>query len=245
MRVNPQEQPWARRLTTEVGQRLRAERTRQGLSAQDIAERTRLLGHEVKRALIADMENGRRPVLPLADVLVLSAALNVPPLMLLLPPLAEHDVEVLPGQFVGSSDAIDWFDGSSPLGTGAMPWSNSLDDDGDHSDWLDSARPLVRRAEYRALVAELRASYRKLSKLIDDANAATGAAKRFYIDRLEAPAMELHDLQVDVAIAAELAQEQGFVLPSVDLPGDAVWNRLRDLRESVQASESRRRDEVG
>lgn len=245
VRVNPQEESWSRRLTTEVGQRIRAARRREGLSAQEVSERTLKLGHEVKRAVIADMENGRRPVLPLADLLVLSAALNTPPLMLLLPPLTRHSIETLPGRSFDSSEAIDWFDGTTPLPHGTLPWSNPIDDDDDSSQWIANARPLVRRAEYRSLVAEVEAAHRKLSRLVGEAEKSTGTARQFYFDRLDAPAQELHDLLVDASLYRESAETEGSSLPAIDLPGETIWGRMRALRETLEGEQEGQDREVG
>lgn len=111
---------WSARLTATAAaeiNRLRGKR-----SAQWLADATRDLGHEVTRSVIADMESGRRKILPVADLLVIAAALNVPPMSLLFPPTAET-VEVLPGRDVNPWLAHDWVHGADfdPLGNRYAP----------------------------------------------------------------------------------------------------------------------------
>lgn len=77
-------------------------------SAQWLSDRTDELGHRVSRSTISDLETGRRARLEVAELLVLAAALDVPPLLLLYPEVPDGEVEVLPGMFVSSEEAIQW-----------------------------------------------------------------------------------------------------------------------------------------
>ena len=106
---------WSARLARDVGRNVKAIRTSKHpkLSAQALAERTRELGHQIQRAVIANLESGRRGSITLADIYVLARALNVPPLALLAPLTSEHLVEVLPGRFMTAWDAVGWFNGNS------------------------------------------------------------------------------------------------------------------------------------
>lgn len=236
MRVDPQKPDWSRRMTSLVGQRLRERRSRLGLSAQEVSTRTADLGHEVKRALIADMENGRRPVLPVADLLVLAEALAMPPMMLLFPPVLGDDVEPLPGVASSSSSVLDWMEGLAPL--------PSMESD-DGGVWVSAARPLRRRRDYRDLAAQAREAARKLEALITKAEQKTGAEGAFYADRLAAPAQELTDLLVDLRIHEETAAIEGFSLPDVLLPGDDVWLRMRELWRERDADQNPSAHAVG
>lgn len=86
------------------------------MSAQMLADRTRDLGHHIRRAVIANLESGRRGSVTVADIYVLAQALNVPPLALLAPLDREEDVEVLPGVPVEAWDALGWLVGDKYLG---------------------------------------------------------------------------------------------------------------------------------
>lgn len=81
-------------------------------SAQDIADETKRLGYAMSRAQIANYESGRKKNLDIAELLILAAALNVPPLVLLYPDLPGGDVEVTPGHPRSSWDAYLWASGA-------------------------------------------------------------------------------------------------------------------------------------
>jgi hypothetical protein len=57
------------------------------------------------------LESGRKRSLDIAELLILAAALGVPPVTLLFPDLPDGDVEVLPGEFVSSIAALLRFTG--------------------------------------------------------------------------------------------------------------------------------------
>ncbi|MCV6963947.1 helix-turn-helix domain-containing protein [Mycobacterium intermedium] len=88
---------------------------RRGHSAQWLADETARLGYPISRSAIANYENGRKKTLDIAELLVLAAALDVPPVMLLFPEQPDGVVEVLPGESVTSIVAAEWFSGSDDL----------------------------------------------------------------------------------------------------------------------------------
>lgn len=99
-------------------------RARGGRSAQWLADETKRIGFPLSRAAIANYESGRKRGLDLAELLVLAAALNVPPLVLLFPELPDGPVEGLPGITTKSWDAAAWFSGErGSILNGASPES--------------------------------------------------------------------------------------------------------------------------
>jgi transcriptional regulator with XRE-family HTH domain len=80
-------------------------------SAQWLAEQTERLGFPVSRAAIANYETGRKKRLDVAELLVLAAALRIPPITLLFRHLPDGPVEALPGIHTSSWDAAAWFSG--------------------------------------------------------------------------------------------------------------------------------------
>lgn len=103
---------WSERLAVQIGARVRQLRERPDwkMSAQALADRTAELGHELKRSVIANIESGRRANITVADLIVLAAALRVPPAMLVFPIGSESKTEVLPDVWVNTVDAVRWFD---------------------------------------------------------------------------------------------------------------------------------------
>lgn len=139
---------WAHTLAARVGLRVKKYRTQVGLSAQMLADRTAALGHEVKRSVIAEMENGKRTTAPLADVLVLARGLGVPPILLIYPLDETASVEVLPNEDVPAWDAYDWTVGEQMLRS-AAPWVSDIPDDRrEVARWKETTNPLALRREY-------------------------------------------------------------------------------------------------
>ncbi len=71
-------------------------RLRKPHSAQWLADRTKGLGHEITRSVIADLENGRRRYVTTTELIVLAYALDTAPIALLYPAPLGEEVRVLP-----------------------------------------------------------------------------------------------------------------------------------------------------
>src|SRR6266516_5250756 len=70
---------WQKRLTRSIAREIRRHRRALGLSAQKLADRCEQLGFAVPRSVIANLENGYREALSVAELLVLAFALDIPP----------------------------------------------------------------------------------------------------------------------------------------------------------------------
>ncbi|MCK0516661.1 XRE family transcriptional regulator [Williamsia sp. DF01-3] len=110
-------QQWSEEIVERVGREVRRLRGKDHakMSAAGLADRTAALGHPISRSVIADLEIGRKKSLDVAELLVLAQALQVAPVQLVYPDLPKGDVEVLPGRFVESHEALQWFSGVSAL----------------------------------------------------------------------------------------------------------------------------------
>lgn len=80
-------------------------------TAQEIADEVTRLGYPMTRALLANFETGRKKSLDVAELIILAAALRVPPVTLLFPDLPDGEVEVLPGHRRPTQEALWWFTG--------------------------------------------------------------------------------------------------------------------------------------
>jgi transcriptional regulator with XRE-family HTH domain len=104
------DQDWGGVLHARIAQAIRT--ARQGrLSAQQLADETERLGYGISRSQIANYESGRKKALDVAELLVIAAALQVPPLQLVFPDELDDDIEMLPGQRTSTFHAIAWFTG--------------------------------------------------------------------------------------------------------------------------------------
>jgi hypothetical protein len=113
-------QEWAEHLVRRVG--LAMKKARGNKSAKRLSDETAALGYRVSPTVIAKLDSGHRgSVLGVAELLVLAAALNIPPGLLLFPGFPMAPVEFLPGRTAESKAALDWFCGEGNLPTEPEP----------------------------------------------------------------------------------------------------------------------------
>lgn len=105
----------AHRVALEV-RRLRGKQT-----AQWVADRTKALGYPLTRAVISDLEVGRRRYVTTAELIILARALDTAPLALLYPAPYQEVIQILPAPEGGQKHelekilAVQWFSGESGL----------------------------------------------------------------------------------------------------------------------------------
>lgn len=104
---------WATKLVKRVGAAVKD--ARGGRSAAWLSERTAELGYRISASVIAKLDSGHRgDVLSVSEWLILAAALDVPPLVLLYPELPDGQIEMLPDHPSGSWTAYLWATGEAP-----------------------------------------------------------------------------------------------------------------------------------
>lgn len=107
------ELPWDAELVRRVGEA--AKTARGGKSAAWLSAETDRLGYKLSTSVIAKLDSGHRgSVLSVPELLILAAALEVPPLALLFPKLPDGPVETIPNQPQSSFDAYLWAAGLPP-----------------------------------------------------------------------------------------------------------------------------------
>ena len=107
------ENDWAVGIAHAVADEIRRLRKDKGLSVAKLAERTGELGYPIGASVLTNFEAKRRGSrLDVAELLVLAAALDVAPLMLLFPGFPDGKVRPLPNYAPGDSrSAIQWASG--------------------------------------------------------------------------------------------------------------------------------------
>jgi transcriptional regulator with XRE-family HTH domain len=105
------------------GNAVRERRKALNLTASELARRTADLGYPISRGAIAKIEsNLRSGKVDVAELLVLSAALDIPPVLLLFPEFSTNgSVEVLPGVVTSEDEAVRWVSGRIAFPHGADP----------------------------------------------------------------------------------------------------------------------------
>ncbi len=106
---------WSRALVGGVAESVRFHRNRQRMSAQQLADECSQLGYPVPRSVLTNLENGRRDTVSVAELLVLSAVLRVPPVLLLFPLGRVAVTEVLPDTRTSTWGAVQWVMGDREL----------------------------------------------------------------------------------------------------------------------------------
>jgi transcriptional regulator with XRE-family HTH domain len=145
---------WHKATAARIGRAVAKGRKDRGMTAQQLAERCKDLGAPIHRTTITKIENGRTRF-DVGELLILAAALDVPPLVLLYPDLPAGEVDIIPGRPGTSWDAYRWATGMAPsfLNPGTPSKGAQL---------VDAVRD---RHEYMAQLASLRV---ERSKARDD-----------------------------------------------------------------------------
>jgi transcriptional regulator with XRE-family HTH domain len=108
---------WVDQVVAGVAAEVRRRRKERGMTAQELADSCAEIGYPIPRNVIANMESGRRATLPLVEVMVLAAALNTHPILLIYPLGQTEEVQRLPLQNPTDTwDAMRWFTGEEPHG---------------------------------------------------------------------------------------------------------------------------------
>ncbi|GEA84412.1 hypothetical protein [Cellulomonas gelida] len=104
-----QDAGWPGDWTAAIGLAVRAERRRQGISAQRLSELTAEAGYEIPRNAIVNLEHRRKTTIGVHEIAVLATALKVSPLSLTLPADVIDSLDVRPGEFASVSEVAQWW----------------------------------------------------------------------------------------------------------------------------------------
>jgi len=108
---------WELKLAGRVGDAVKRRRKALGLTAVQLADKTRDLSYPITRVAITKIETNKRAgKLDIAEVLVLAVALEIPPALLLVPEFpGDPSVEMLPNYRASPPAIVRWLCGESPL----------------------------------------------------------------------------------------------------------------------------------
>src|SRR5947209_7618292 len=103
---------WEDHVMATVAGEVRRRRKELRWSAQDLADKCEEIGYPIPRNVIANMESGRRAVLPLVEIMVLAKALRMSPISLIYPVGHVREVRQLPYEETQSTwETLQWFSG--------------------------------------------------------------------------------------------------------------------------------------
>lgn len=174
------EHEWSARLASAIASQVRRYRRQREMTAQDLADACERLGLPMKRSVLSNLENSRRPTLTVPELVVLAKALGVPPILLVFPVGQEELVEIWPGKRVGTWQAAKWFTGEGPLPT-EMPdgtWAVNAEDGGDFDAFDEGGLPIRLYREHDDYVKRWNDAKHQAHFARRDAQRATTDAER-------------------------------------------------------------------
>lgn len=160
---------WLQGLARAVATEVRRHRQRLNLSAQALSDRCAELGYSMPRSVLANLENGRRENVTLAELLILGKALGVPPSLLVFPVGETMMAEPLPGAERPTWSAYKWFTGVDPFPASQDPMSNGLHIDGDKNEWSETSLPMLMWSEEDTFVDQWRETRDEIDRRTKDA----------------------------------------------------------------------------
>ncbi|NLU81619.1 helix-turn-helix transcriptional regulator [Rhodococcus sp. HNM0569] len=181
---------------------------------QWVADRTAELGYPISRSRLSDLERGKRGgLLGLAELIVLAKALEVPPVSLLYPNLAQKVVEVTPQVEATAWNALKWFTGEEPL----MDYRliDGVVMEGIEPEAYAHFEANAQALELLRLHDRLASNYREDQQLADRAWERAGGATSPEVERIEE---RLDHLQAQIRGVRAHLREKGITVPYVVSP---------------------------
>ncbi len=114
MGISAEADGWGAQLTRSIAEEVKRCRKARSWSAQKLSDECAALGYDFPRSTLADLENGRRSHISVAELLVLARALDIPPVLLVFPVGHQSEAEVFPGEKRPVFRAALWFTGEAP-----------------------------------------------------------------------------------------------------------------------------------
>jgi len=151
---------------------MREARKAAGLTMGDVAQGCADRGlTEITEQSVKNLESGRKASMTIADFVVLSDVLGVPPVTLLFPLGTSATVEVLPGREVSTWDALAWFTGETPMDQPAPEGTarDVLDVFRNHGDLVAAATASTTLAKERRRAASTTLDRARRAALLDRA----------------------------------------------------------------------------
>lgn len=96
---------WAQSTVERIYTNITDERRRQGISANELAQRCAEHGLPIPRAVISKMDNHKRANITIPELLVIARALQVAPSHLIYSPRSSELVAYLPGEYMSTTEA--------------------------------------------------------------------------------------------------------------------------------------------
>lgn len=154
----PVSDPWSADLTRAIGHQIRHWRRRRKLTTQQLSDATAKVGQRIPATVLTNLEHKRRDYIAVAELLVVAAALNVPPVLLVVPIGKAERIESLPGNQISPWRTRGWLMGAIP------PMFDAFN----LEQWNDATTVIKLYDTHRLLVRGYQEATQRLKELDDD-----------------------------------------------------------------------------
>jgi hypothetical protein len=161
--------------------------------------------------VIANLENNRRDTVSVAEVLILAAALDVPPIMLITAVGQDDSVEILPNLEISTWKARGWILGAVPPPQRSFSLAN----------WQEARRAIALYDIHRLLVKEHQQIQARISRLAEQDPFGAGNAEELASSSRRRQ-IALTDAVSELAYSIDrlrthrnLIKAEGFLLPEI------------------------------
>ncbi|MGP3923891.1 helix-turn-helix domain-containing protein [Streptomyces sp. 8N616] len=209
---------WPTRLAHRIAGEVRRYRTMRGISAQQLSDLCSAVGMDIPRAVISNLENGRRTSVTVAEVLVLAAALDVPPLLLVFPVGYEEVCEVLPDRRRDTWGGFLWAAGDRDTKGSALPIRGDLEN-------FDNASSTLYRTFYETVEQVSAFMFRAIEDEDRARKTQNEKVRKSLVDSARLHRMMARDVYSELRETADVMAEHGIAVPHLHTY-DAVFADL-------------------
>lgn len=214
-------------LSDVVGAQIAEWRRKRGMNREALAERCNELGlPKMSPSVITNIESRRavkgapRRAVTVDELMVFARALNVPPMLLLVPYPEQGGVELFPEEMIETPSAIDWISGEAYAGDSGERAEGSI------YDWMQSVKPLLFLRTHRQALNTYSA---RLDMLRREQENYSKAVKRLAVAEAEESDQQKLDM---AALAVDLEKSKVAMLRDRVLEQEGV---IADLRATMAA----------
>ncbi|MDK4328479.1 helix-turn-helix transcriptional regulator [Corynebacterium propinquum] len=108
---------WQKQMTATIGKNVKHLREKKDLTARALSEKTEGLGFKINRSGISQLELQTRQSISVAEWLILARALEVAPVVLLMPDYPDGETQYLPGHHAMGYEVAEWITGQRTTNT--------------------------------------------------------------------------------------------------------------------------------
>lgn len=202
---------WAQALSATVGAEVRRRREELGLLGKDVEEYcASTLKFDMPRSTLSKIETGSKAFLSLAELLVLAAALDTSPALLLAPFTRGGEVEVLPDRRFPVDVAFSWVSGESVHPPSTWPDGLERRPEGD-ARVMAAHRAMRDRERHRRITSDL--------------------------GRITGELIARRRAQIEAESDGDMPKARGLAadIDSQSRRADHLWVELRDLRQHMSS----------